>query len=91
MGRGRDVGQVVIRLLAVDDGPAQLRIHRNDPEALTAQVARDRVARSCGIGGIADDGDSALAREDVVNEGGVVHYLTLSSRTEVLNGASSAG
>src|SRR5438132_5774002 len=89
--RRRNVRQVVVCLLAVDDGPAQLRIHRDDPEALAAQVARHGVARPCGIGGVADDGDGPLAREEVMDEGGVVHYLTLSSRAEVLNGASSAG
>src|SRR5688500_5766739 len=41
---GRNVDEAVVRLLAVDDGAAQLRIHRNDPEALAAEVTGHRVA-----------------------------------------------
>lgn len=73
----RDVYEVVVRLLAVDDRATQSWIHWNDPKALAPQVARHGVARSCGIGGVADDSYGALAREETLDEGGVVQLSHL--------------
>jgi hypothetical protein len=41
-----DVGEVIVRTLALDDRATQERIHRDDAVALRAKEARDGVARS---------------------------------------------
>src|SRR2546423_1853584 len=86
-----DVHEPVVRGLALDERPAELRIDRDDPVPMAAEVRGYRIARTVGLGGVADDGDDPGRPEERAREVGLIHFRTSGASRTVLSTARGAG